>query len=223
MKRQAVKQILVVDDHPVVRGGLEQLIDNDAGLHICGEADNGADCLSILEKQIPDVILIDISLNDSDGLELVKDIRRFNTAIPILMFSFHAEEVYAERALIAGANGYVMKQETHETILKAIHRVLEGEIFLSEAMTSRMLQKIGGIHPKSDSAVNEVAQLSDRELEVFELIGNGLSTRRIAEALHLSPKTIETYRLHIKDKLGLADATELMHRAVHWMTTEPQR
>jgi DNA-binding NarL/FixJ family response regulator len=222
MAQKPVRKILIVDDHPVVRSGLSQLFANDHALCVCGEADSGADCLALLRKNVPDAILIDISLNGSDGIELVKDIRRQNFNIPMLMFSFHPEEIYAERALAAGASGYVMKQESPEMILKAIHQVLDGEIFLSAAMTNRMLQKISGNTIKSSALENEVTQLSDRELEVFELIGTGFSTRRIAEHLHLSPKTIETYRLHIKEKLGLDDATELMHHAVHWMESKNQ-
>lgn len=209
-----------MDDHPVVRKGLRELIADEPLLTVFGEAENATACLGFIAKATPDLILADISLGGGDGIELVKDIRKMNPNIPILMFSFHPEEIYAERALFAGANGYVMKQESPETILKAIHQVLAGEIFLSPAMTNRMLQKISGNSVKLSSLASEVAQLSDRELEVFELIGKGLSTRRIAERLHLSPKTIETYRLHIKDKLGLSDATELMHHAVHWMGIE---
>jgi DNA-binding NarL/FixJ family response regulator len=219
MSGKAASRVLIVEDHPVVREGLRQLIAEDSTLRICGETDSVASCMSLLEKTAPDVILVDVSLRDGDGLELVKNIRRINPNVAILMFSFHEEEIYAERSLIAGANGYVMKQESPDTLLKAVHQVLAGEIFLSAAMTCRMLQKIGGNPVQSRSLKNEVAQLSDRELEVFELIGHGFSTRRIAETLHLSIKTIETYRLHIKEKLGLNDATELMHHAVHWMET----
>jgi DNA-binding NarL/FixJ family response regulator len=220
MSGKKASSVLIVDDHPVVREGLRQLLADDSALRVCGDADSAAACMSILVKSPPDIILADISLNGSDGIELVKDIRRMNPNVPVLMFSFHAEEIYAERALIAGANGYVMKQESAETVLKAIHQVLAGEVFLSVAMTNRMLQKISGNPMKSGTLPGEVEQLSDRELEVFELIGHGYSTRRIAETLNLSIKTIETYRLHIKEKMGLNDATELMHHAVHWITVE---
>ena len=218
MANKKAFKVLVVDDHPVVRQGLRQLISNDPLLTICGETDNAADCISLIETSSPDVILTDISLCGTDGIELTKNVRQINPNIPILLFSIHGEDLYAERALAAGANGYVMKQENPEVLLKAIHKVLSGEIFLSEEMTSRMLRKMSGSSLLSENpAGHGMENLSDRELEVFELIGSGFSTRRIAEKLNLSVKTIETYRLHIKEKLELRDATELTHHAVHWV------
>ena len=172
----------------------------------------------MVEKNPPDMLLVDISLNGPDGIELTKQIRQINHNIIILIFSMHDEELYAERALSAGASGYVMKQEDPDILLKAIHQVLNGEIFLSTAMTNRLLRRISGSRtPKNDELKQCIRNLSDRELEVFELIGHGLSTRRIAEKLNLSTKTIETYRMHIKEKFGLNDAAELTHHAVHWV------
>ncbi|QHI70504.1 response regulator transcription factor [Tichowtungia aerotolerans] len=214
-------QVLIVDDHPVVRQGLHQLLNDDDHLFICGEATSAAECISKMNKLAPDMILSDISLPGTDGIELTKEIRQLNPNIPVLIFSIHGEDIYAERALSAGANGYVMKQENPDVLLKAIHKVLEGEIFLSPKMTTRMLKQMSQNRSSvQQEATTGVQKLSDRELEVFELIGNGYSTRRIADRLHLSIKTIETYRLHIKDKLNLKDAPELTYRAVHWVETE---
>ena len=214
-------KILIIDDHPVVRQGLHQLINSDATLSVCGEADNAADCISLMGKCLPDLILTDISLSGTDGIELTKEARQINPNIPILVFSIHGEDLYAERALAAGASGYVMKQENPDILLHAIHKVLSGEIFLSTEMTNRMLRKMSGRRTSSNQTpATGINTLSDRELEVFELIGHGLSTRRIAEKLYLSIKTIGTYRMHIKDKLELLDASELTHHAVHWIEVE---
>ncbi|MFA6172533.1 MAG: response regulator transcription factor [Kiritimatiellales bacterium] len=218
MTAKKVSRIIVVDDHPVVCNGLRQLIADDSGLSICGTTDNAGDCITLVEKTPPDMLLVDISLNGPDGIELIKQIRQINPHVVILIFSMHDEELYAERALTAGANGYVMKQEDPDILLKAIHQVLDGEIFLSPAMTSRLLKRIGGSRvPRNGELKQCIEKLSDRELEVFELIGHGLSTRRIAEKLNLSAKTIETYRMHIKEKFELSDAAELSHHAVHWV------
>ncbi|HNX52135.1 MAG TPA: response regulator transcription factor [Pontiellaceae bacterium] len=211
-------RIIVVDDHPVVCNGLCRLVADDSRLSICGTTDNAGECISLVEKTHPDMLLLDISLKGSDGIELTKKIRQINPHIVILIFSMHDEELYAERALNAGANGYVMKQEDPDLLLKAIHQVLGGEIFLSPAMTGRLLRRISEGHiPKSGVLKQSIEKLSDRELEVFELIGKGMSTRRIAEALNLSVKTVETYRMHIKEKFDLNDAAELAHHAVHWV------
>lgn len=218
MSGKKVSRIIVVDDHPVVCNGLRLLVADDPELSICGTTDNAGDCISMLEKIHPDMLLVDVSLNGPDGIELIKRIRQINHNVGILMFSMHDEELYAERALSAGANGYVMKQEDPDILLKAIHQVLNGEIFLSPAMTSRLLKRISGSRtPKNSELKQSIEKLSDRELEVFELIGHGLSTRRIAEKLNLSAKTIETYRMHIKEKFELNDAAELAHHAVHWI------
>lgn len=214
-------KVLIVDDHPVVRHGLHQLINNDDKLTVCGEATNAAECISMMDELNPQMILTDISLPGTDGIELTKEIRQINPNMPILVFSIHGEDIYAERALSAGANGYVMKQENPDILLKAIHRVIEGEIFLTPKMTTRMLKQMSQSHPSAtQEAGTAIQKLSDRELEVFELIGSGHSTRRIANRLHLSVKTIETYRLHIKEKLDLKDASELSYRAVHWVEVE---
>ena len=193
MSARKTSKVLLVDDHEVVRKGLNLLITDDPGLSICGEACDGAECKALLKKTTPDVILIDISLGASNGLELLKDIRQTNKNVPVLVFSMHDEDLYAERALSAGANGYIMKEADSDCLLKAIHLVLDGEIYLSPAMTGRMLRKLSGNKDHTQKPVTGIDKLTDRELEVFELIGRGLSTSKIAGKLHLSEKTIETY------------------------------
>jgi DNA-binding NarL/FixJ family response regulator len=217
-KRQ--RKVLLVDDHEVVRKGLNLLITDDPGLSVCGEACNVAECLSLLKKMTPDMILTDISLGNNNGLELVKDIRQTNLNIPILVFSIHDEDLYAERALSAGANGYIMKEADSDSLLGAIHKVLDGDIYLSPAMTNRMLRKLSGNKNYVQKPVTGVDKLSDRELEVFGLIGRGLSTSKIAAKLNLSEKTIETYRAHIKEKFSLDDAAALTRAAVYWVEVE---
>lgn len=220
-KSRGAKKVLVVDDHPVVRKGLCLLINEDSKLQVCGEAGDMQEALDQLDSSEPDIILTDISLKGSNGIELIKAVRKFNANVPILAFSIHDEELYAERVLSAGASGYVMKQEDPDYLLKAIHKVLAGEIFVSTAMATRLLKQMSGrSQPGSGNVLEGIEKLSDRELEVFELIGQGISSRRIAEMLNLSIKTIETYRGHIKEKFGLADAAELTHHAVYWAELE---
>ena len=215
-------KVLLVDDHLVVRKGLSLVITDDPSLSVCGEAASAAECMLLLPKALPDVILTDLSLGKTSGLELVKDIRKINANIPILAFSIHDEDLYAERALSAGANGYIMKETDSDTLLKAIHKVLDGEVYLSPAMTSRMLRKLSGNKDSAKSPLKEIDKLSDRELEVFSLIGHGFSTNKIADQLNLSEKTIETYRAHIKEKLNLDGAASLTRAAVYWVEVGSQ-
>jgi DNA-binding NarL/FixJ family response regulator len=215
------KNVYLVDDHPIVRQGLIKLLEQEEGLAVCGESGTVTEALEDLKKLGPDVILVDISLEDSNGLELIKLVDDLGMQIPMLVLSMHDESLYAEHALRAGASGYVMKQAASNTLIQAIHKVLEGEIYVSKSMSSQMLKMAfrstgGDTRTGTDS-------LSLRELEVFELIGRGNSTREIAEQLHLSVKTIETYRAHIKEKLQLRNGTELMQRAIHWVETESHR
>lgn len=214
--------VFLVDDHPVVRQGLRMIIEQDPAFIICGESDSTKDALKQLDTLNPDILVTDLSLKDSNGLELVKHLRRNSSTLPILIFSIHDESVYAERALSAGANGYVMKQEDPDLLLRALHKVKEGDIHLSMKMTAQLLKKLSHT-PMEKRKVDTVTTLSDRELEVFELIGKGLSTRKIAAQLILSIKTIETYRAHIKRKFNLSDATELTHRAMQWVDNETQQ
>ncbi len=215
------QQVYLVDDHPIVRQGLGKLLEQEENLEVCGEAGNVPDALADIRKLDPDVILVDISLEDSNGLELIRKIDDLGLQIPMLVLSMHDESLYAEHALRAGASGYVMKQAAATTLIQAIEKVLEGEIYVSKTMSSQMLKmafRSGGEDPKTGAEL-----LSLRELEVFELIGRGNSTREIADQLSLSIKTIETYRAHIKDKLQLRSGTELMQRAIHWVENDSHR
>lgn len=207
-------RIYVVDDHPIVRQGLAMMINREPDLVVCGEAEEACTVLQALGSQNPDLIIIDISLSGRDGLDLLKNIRARDSALPILILSMHDEAIYAERALRAGANGYIMKQEAAEMVLVAIRRILHHEIYVSERVANRMLkQYITGAPSPVESPL---AGLSDRELEVFRLIGEGHSTRRIAEQLQLSIKTVESYQAHIKEKLSLRSARELVQLAIQW-------
>jgi len=216
------RKVFLVDDHLVVRKGLSLVITDDPSLTVCGEAASAAECMLLLPKLLPDLILTDLSLGKTSGLELVKDIRKINPNIPILAFSIHDEDLYAERALCAGASGYIMKEADSDSLLRAIHKVLDGEVYLSPAMTSRMLRKLSGNKDSAKSPLQDIDKLSDRELEVFGLIGHGLSTNKIADQLNLSEKTIETYRAHIKEKLNLDDAASLTRAAVYWVEVGSQ-
>lgn len=208
------KRILVVDDHPIVRQGLALLINRESDLVVCGEAEEATGAMHVLASARPDVLIVDISLNGPDGLDLLKNIRTTHPSLPVLILSMHDESIYAERALRAGANGYIMKQEATDKVLVAIRRILQGEVYLSERLTNTMLQQfVRGTSPvKSSPLVN----LTDRELEVFRLIGEGHTTRQIADQLHLSVKTIESYQAHIKEKLALRSARELVQHAIEW-------
>jgi DNA-binding NarL/FixJ family response regulator len=210
-----VRQVLIVDDHPIVRQGLRSLIDQENDLTVCGEAGSAGEALKAVPKLKPDLMLVDISLKGPDGLELTKSIRALEPDLPILIVSMHDESLYAERVLRAGANGYIMKEEVAQNMIQAVRKVLNGDIYMSDRMRQIILRGVAG--QRSSSSVSAIERLSDRELEVFRLIGQGMGTRKIAEELHLSVKTIETYRAHIKEKLGLDNATELVRQAVQWV------
>jgi DNA-binding NarL/FixJ family response regulator len=212
------KRILVVDDHPIVRQGLALLINREPDLLVCGEAEEASGAMHVLASARPDVLIVDISLNGPDGLDLLKTIRTTHPTLPVLILSMHDETIYAERALRAGANGYIMKQEATEKVLVALRRILNGEIYVSDRIGNRMLKHyITGSGTLRNSSI---ADLSDRELEVFRLIGEGHGTRQIAEELHLSIKTVESYQAHIKEKLSLRSARELMQHAIQWNMNE---
>jgi DNA-binding NarL/FixJ family response regulator len=207
-------RVLLVDDHPIVRQGLALLIDREADLSVCGEADGAHSAFHAIETLRPDIVLLDISLNGPDGLEVLKEIRMKSGSLPVLILSMHDESIYAERALRAGANGYIMKQEATEKVLIAIRRILQGDVYLSDRLTTTMLQQyVRGASPTKSSPL---LNLTDRELEVFRLIGEGHGTRQIADELHLSVKTIESYQAHIKEKLALRNARELVQHAIEW-------
>jgi len=214
----AKKRILVVDDHPIVRQGLALLINREADLVVCGEAEDAMAAMHVLASAKPDVLIVDLSLNGPDGLDLLKNIRSVHSTLPVLILSMHDELIYAERALRAGANGYIMKQVATEKVLVAVRRILTGEVYVSDRIANRMLKHyITGSGTPGNSSI---ADLSDRELEVFRLIGEGHGTRQIAEELHLSIKTVESYQAHIKEKLCLRSARELVQHAVEWNVRE---
>jgi DNA-binding NarL/FixJ family response regulator len=213
------KNIMLVDDHPIVRQGMAILINQEPDLRVSSEASTAAEALEKLKVHTPDAIIIDVSLQSSSGIDLTKSVKELYPNLPVLILSMHDETLYAERALKAGARGYVMKQEAAETVIHAIRTILAGNIHLSNALSAKVLRDmVDGVKPR-EAGPYGVERLSDRELEVFELIGRGHTTRGIAESLNLSIKTIETHRAHIKQKLKLKNATELVHRAFHWIET----
>jgi len=213
VKTKSSHRILIVDDHPMMRQGLAQLIANEPDLKVLAEADTGGQALDIILSQKVDLVLLDISLPDKNGLEVIKDIHVQKPELPILAVSMHEETVYTERVLRAGARGYIMKQEGGKKLLEAVRQVLSGHIYVSEKMSSQILENFSGRRVESSSPVE---RLSDREFEVFQLIGQGRGTRDIAEHLHLSVKTVEVHRANIKQKLNLKTATDLVRHAVRW-------
>ena len=211
--------IILVDDHPLLRKGLARTIEKEPALNVVGQMDSAEETLGAIEDLAPDLAVVDISLPGMSGMELIKHLQSRMPEVQILVVSRHDETLYAERCIRAGARGYVMKQEAGDDIVHAIQRVLDGRIFVSDTINERLLQSMaeGGRERVMQSPL-EV--LSDRELEVFELTGHGTSTREIAERLHLSVKTVESYRARIKNKLNFDSATELMQRAVQWVESE---
>jgi len=215
------KAVLIVDDHPLMRRGLTALIDGESDLLVCAEATTRRAALEATARHAPDLALVDLALEGGDdGLQLVKALKISHPTIPALVLSMHPEGVYAERALRAGAHGYLAKHEAGETVLFAIRRVLAGKIYVSEALAMELAGQFIGGEGKSKSPF---AMLSDRELQVFRLIGEGRRTREIASILHLSPKTIESYREHLKLKLNIAGSPELVRRAVYFVETSEMR
>ncbi len=222
-KKQADKadenksNILLVDDHPIVRQGLAELVNQQTDLAVCGQAEDAYQAMKAVKELKPDMAIVDISLKETSGMELIKDLNSQYPDLPVLALSMHDESLYAERALRAGARGYIMKDEATEKVIMAIHKILRGEIYISDKMATKMMRKLVG----SSTEVNTspVDRLSDRELEVFQLIGKGFGTRQISERLFLSIKTIETYRAHIKEKLHLADSAEMLRYAIQWVNS----
>jgi DNA-binding NarL/FixJ family response regulator len=214
------KQLFLVEDHPVTREGFAQLINYQSDLHVCGQAGSASKAIIGIETFKPDGIIVDISLAESNGLELIKHIKARYPSLGILVLSTHDESLYAERALRAGARGYVMKQAPTSEVMKAIREILAGQLYLSDAIRTKLVHK--QLHHGPQRA-SDVERLSDRELEIFELIGNGQTTRQISDQLHLSVSTIETHRAHIKEKLRLTNAVELVRRAVEWVGDQRQK
>jgi DNA-binding NarL/FixJ family response regulator len=208
------RSVYLVDDHPLVREWLTNLINQQVDLTVCGEAESGPQARQGIAAAQPDVAIVDIALKDSSGIELIKDLKQSCPNVAVLVLSMHEESHYAQRALRAGARGYIMKRDTTRKVIAAIRQVLEGKVYVSESVTAAMAEQFMG--GKTLAANSPVEQLSDRELEVFELLGQGRGTRQIAESLRVSVKTVQAYCARIKEKLNLASATELLREAVRW-------
>ncbi|MBL9116149.1 MAG: response regulator transcription factor [Verrucomicrobiaceae bacterium] len=208
-------KVILVEDHPMFREQLAQLINRDLGMNVCAEADNSSDAMRLIDEHEPDVAIIDLTLRQSNGLELLKDLKAQNSQVKVLVLSMHDEEVYAERVLRAGARGYITKNEASFEVVKAIRKVMDGDVYVSKNVTSRILERMA---TKGGSAqASGVESLADRELEVFQLLGRGKNSRQIAEILGLGESTVETYRSRIKEKLQLRSSTELYLRAGQWV------
>jgi DNA-binding NarL/FixJ family response regulator len=216
--RRAAKatRILIVDDHPVVREGLAVQVRAQGDLEVCGEAEDVAAALALVETARPDVAVIDISLKSGNGIDLIKRLKARDPSVRTLVWSMYPESLYAERALRAGALGYVTKGRATQEIIAAIRSVVAGKVFLSEELSGRLLHRLIG-HAARKAEHPPIEALSDRELEAFTLIGQGLTTQQVAAQMHVSPKTVETYRARIKEKLGLSTFAEVVHRATQWV------
>jgi DNA-binding NarL/FixJ family response regulator len=212
------KRLLVMDDHPMMREGLGQLINNEPDLMVCGEAGTGRDGLDLIGKLKPDLLLADISLPDKNGLEVIKDTQALHPGVAVLVISMHDESLYAERVLRAGARGYIMKQEGGKKLMEAIRHVLSGKIYLSEKMSTAILESFSS--RGAEGVRGSMENLTDREFEVLQLLGEGKGTREIAEQMRLSPKTVEAHRANIKRKLNLKTGPELVRYAVRWVETQ---
>ena len=219
MPSPSCNRILIVDDHPMMREGLRTLISREHDLVVCGEAETAAQALDAVANLKPDLVLVDIALPGPNGIELIKDICVLQHVVLILVISMHEESLHAERVLRAGARGYIMKQESGPVMMQAIRRVLAKRIYLSDKMSALILENVVGKRTEA----SPIKRLSDREWEVFQLIGRGRSTVQIAEELHLSPKTVEAHRAHVKEKLDLKTMTELVSFASRWVETQDTR
>ena len=212
-----MKKIFVIDDHPIVQQGLAQLLGAEAELEVCGDTAGVRGALESVRTVQPDLVVLDLDLNGLNGLNLIKDLRAFFPNLPVLVFSMHDELVYAERALRAGARGYVMKMVPATQVLAAIHSLLQGEVYVSDAIAKRAVNRlIDTPQPADKGDQSPVETLSDRELQVLRHIGQGKSTRTIAEELHISVKTVDTHRMHLKEKLHLPDSQSILRFAIEW-------
>jgi DNA-binding NarL/FixJ family response regulator len=212
------KQIMIVDDHPMVRNGLKQVINQQTDLAVCGEASNAAEAICLLGEAHPDLIVTDISMPGRSGVEFIKDIQALQPGLLVLVLTLHDESLYAERALRAGARGYVMKDANADKLLEAIRHVLSGKIYVSTQLLGRIVDSFSG-HPGGDAS-SKLGRLTDREMEVFRLIGEGKTAKQIAHELHLSSKTVDVHRGHIKQKLCIDDAIALVSFAARWIETQ---
>jgi len=214
-------KILLVDDHPLVREGLVNLISQQPDLEICGEAANEPHALELIGTVQPDVAIVDITLENGSGIELIKSIKAIHPAVKSLVLSMHDESLYAERALRAGARGYIMKREAAKKIIEGIRTVLAGQLYVSEKIAAMMAEKF--VEGRTAASASPIEQLSNRELEVFQLLGLGHSTRQIADHLHVGFKTVQAYNARIKEKLKLVNATELLREAMRWQENQPPK
>jgi DNA-binding NarL/FixJ family response regulator len=206
-------RIVIIDDHPLVRERLTEIFNREPDLLVCGEAQDRAGGVQAIKDSSPDLVIVDLTLKDSDGLELIKDIRARWPKIMVLVVSMHDESLYAERVIRAGASGYITKQEATRDILVAVRRVLEGRLYLNDKAATHLIKRVTGT---SSVPADPAESLADRELQVFELTGHGLNIRQIADRLHIGTKTVETYRARIREKLNLKDGTELLQSAISW-------
>ncbi len=211
---QTKRKIFLVDDHPLVREWLTNLLNQQPDLVVCGEAESAPDALSSIARLKPDAAIVDISLKDSSGLDLIKSLKEIHPDVSVLALSMHDEFLYAERALRAGAKGYIMKRETTRKVVEAIRRVLDGKLYISNNVAEALAEK--SVTGKTSSDSNPIELLSDRELEVFEMLGQGLGTRQIADNLKVSIKTVQVYCARMKEKLNVGSATELLREAIRW-------
>jgi len=209
-----MKRLVLIDDHPIMRRGLAVLIRAEKGLDVCGEAGSASEGFETIEKLKPDLAVIDLTLPDKSGLELVKDVRAAFPATQCVVLSMHDEVMYGERAIRAGARGYVMKEAAADHLVTAIHKVLGGGLYVSEALNARMLEQMSGTPRSKPSGMDA---LTDREVEILELIGKGVATKNIATQLSISARTVEAHRAHIKEKLGITDGAALVRHAVQWV------
>jgi DNA-binding NarL/FixJ family response regulator len=213
-------KVLIVDDHPVVREGLVMHLATQPDLEVCGEAEDLPGALTLLESARPDVAIIDISLKNSNGIELIRRIKERGDAVRILVWSMYSENLYAERVLRAGAQGFLNKGQATHHVLDAVRAVLQGRVYVSGVIADKLLQRVVGRKTEERSGIDS---LSDRELEAFQFLGEGMTTESIAEKMHVSPKTVETFRSRIKEKLGISNLTELIQRAAEWVVESKYR
>jgi DNA-binding NarL/FixJ family response regulator len=211
------KKIFIVDDHPMMRDGLAQMIGNEADMSVCGEAEDASEALAQIEKLKPDLAIVDITLRSSSGLELIKDLQIRLPNVAVLVISMHDESLYAERVLRAGGRGYIMKQEGGKKLMEAIRQVLSGQTYISPKISAKIVDAFSG---RRSGNLSPVETLTDREFEVFRLIGAGLSTKEIGAKLHVSAKTVEVHRVNIKQKLNIGTAPELIRFAVRWVESQ---
>ena len=212
---ERTRRVLLVDDHPIVRQGLKRLISTEPGLVVCAEAESAREARQAIREHSPDVVVADISLKDSDGIDLVKDIRAHHPELPVLVLSMHDESVYAQRLLAAGASGYIMKDAASDQFILALRRVLDGRVYVSDTLAPRLAETRAAPAPTDER--QPVSRLSNRELQIRQMIGRGQSSRQIAGTLHLSVKTVEAHRQRIKGKLELASGAQLVQFAAHWV------